>query len=125
MPAPTPIESRDQLLSRVAFEAIWERSVGSDTLNWDPRLESIFGYPLDEAVNHLDWWRAHVHPDDVERVERTAREALKSGASGWSNEYRLRRRDGSWIWVASRAAIERDANGRPLRAVGAMVDISL
>jgi two-component system sensor histidine kinase UhpB len=121
----TPTEARDRLLSRVAFEAIWERDLRAGTLNWDARLESIFGHPLDEVVNHLDWWRVHVHPDDVERVERTASDAIRSGASGWSHEYRLRRRDGSWIWVASRAAIERDADGRAVRAVGAMLDISL
>jgi two-component system sensor histidine kinase UhpB len=132
MPAPKPSfappplagEARERLLARVAFEATWERDLHSDALCWDRNLESIFGYPHDEAARHLSWWRERVHPDDVERVERVATQAIRGDAPGWSSEYRFRRKDGSWAWVASRCAIERDAGGRARRAVGAMIDIS-
>ncbi len=117
-------EARDRLLADVAFEAVWERDLQSDTLSWDRNLESIFGYHGDEVVNHISWWRERVHPDDLEQVEQIASQAIQSGASGWSNEYRFRRRDGSWAWVASRCAIARDAGGRARHAVGAMIDIS-
>ncbi len=122
-PAP-PSDARDRLLARVAFEAIWERDLGSDRLSWDANLESIFGYPRGEVVDHLNWWRDRVHPDDLQRVEDTASQAINGDAPGWSSEYRFRRRDGSWGWVASRCAIERDERGHARRAVGAMMDVS-
>ncbi|HEY6158165.1 MAG TPA: PAS domain-containing protein [Gemmatimonadales bacterium] len=132
MPAPNPSfappplagEARERLLARVAFEATWERDLHSDALCWDRNLESIFGYPHDEAARHLSWWRERVHPDDLARVEQAASQAIRGDAPGWSSEYRFRRKDGSWAWVASRCAIERDADGRAQRAVGAMIDIS-
>src|ERR1051326_8246803 len=132
MPAPNPSfappplagEARERLLARVAFEATWERDLHSDGLCWARNLESIFGYPHDEAARHLSWWRERVHPDDLARVEQAAAQAIRGGAPGWSSEYRFRRKDGSWAWVASRCAIERDADGRAQRAVGAMIDIS-
>jgi two-component system, NarL family, sensor histidine kinase UhpB len=117
-------EARDRLLAQVAFEAVWERDLQSDALNWDRNLESIFGYHRDEVVTHIRWWRERVHPDDIEDVEQITSQAIESGASGWSSEYRFRRKDGSWAWVASRCAIERDADGRASHAVGAMIDIS-
>src|SRR5205807_1574766 len=117
-------EERDQLLAHVAFEAVWERDIQSDAVTWDRSLESIFGYPRDEVVNHISWWRERVHPDDLGHVEQIASQAIRSGASGWSSEYRFRRKDDSWAWVASRCAIERDAEGRAHNAVGAMIDIS-
>ena len=116
-------EARDRLAG-VAFEAIWERDLESDALSWDENLESIFGYRRDEVASHLEWWRERVHPDDRARVEQTAAEAIRGDAPGWSNEYRFRRKDGSWAWVASRCVIERDAEGRARHAVGAMIDIS-
>ena len=116
-------QARDRLAG-VAFEAIWERDLDSDALSWDENLESIFGYPRDEVANHLGWWRERVHPDDHARVEQTAADAIRGDAPGWSNEYRFRRKDGSWAWVASRCVIERDAHGRARHAVGAMIDIS-
>ena len=124
LPAPLASEARDRLLARVAFEAIWERDLGSDALSWVGNLESIFGYPRDEVVDHLSWWRDRVHPDDLQRVEETALQAIHGDAPGWSSEYRFRRRDGSWAWVASRCAIERDDRGEARRAVGAMIDVS-
>src|SRR5438477_5043318 len=117
-------EARDRLLAHVAFEAVWDRDLQSDAVNWDRSLESIFGYHRDELVNHISWWRERVHPDDLEQVEQIASQAIRSGASSWSNEYRFRRKDGSWAWVASKAAIERDADGRAHHAIGAMIDIS-
>src|SRR5690349_22984745 len=117
-------EARDRLLARVAFEATWERDLGGDELSWDANLESIFGYPRDEVVDHLSWWRDRVHPDDLQRVEETSSQAINSDAAGWSSEYRFRRRDGSWASVASRCAIERDDRGHARRAVGAMIDVS-
>ncbi len=117
-------EARDRLLAHVAFEAVWERDLQSDTVSWDRSLELIFGYHRDEVVNHISWWRERVHPDDIEHLEQVVNQAIRSGASGWSNEYRFRRKDDSWAWVASRCAIERDADGRARYAVGAMIDIS-
>jgi two-component system sensor histidine kinase UhpB len=124
--APSPLvgEAREQLLARVAFEAIWERDLDSEALSWDRNLEPIFGYHRDEVASHVSWWRERVHPEDLERVEQTAAQAIRGDAPGWSSEYRFRRKDGSWAWVASRCAIERDAEGRARRAVGAMIDIS-
>src|SRR2546429_6711421 len=116
-------QARDRLAG-VAFEAIWERDLENDALSWDENLESIFGYRRDEVPGHLAWWRERVHPDDIERVEQAAADAIRGDAPGWSNEYRFRRKDGSWAWVASRCVIERDAEGRARRAVGAMIDIS-
>jgi PAS domain S-box-containing protein len=123
-PAPLRGEARDQLLARVAFEATWERDLDSQAMSWDGSVESIFGYDRGEVVGHLSWWRERVHPEDLERAEQTAIEAVRSGRYNWSNEYRFRRKDGSWAWVAARGAIERDGEGRAVRAVGAMIDIS-
>ncbi|HKR66592.1 MAG TPA: PAS domain-containing protein [Thermoanaerobaculia bacterium] len=117
-------ERRDVLLARIAFEAVWQRDLRTDALEWDGNLESIFGYRRDEVGHHIGWWRQHVHPDDLERVEAVTASALNSAASGWVNEYRFRRKDGSWAWVASRCVIERDGDGRAVSAIGAMIDIT-
>ena len=115
---------RERLLARIAFEAVWERDLRSDTLKWDGNVESIFGYRLDEVSNQIGWWRERVHPDDVRRVELISSRAIEGTDSGWSAQYRFRRKDGSWAWVASRCGIDRDSEGRARRAIGVMIDIS-
>jgi PAS domain S-box-containing protein len=117
-------ETRDRLLARIAFEATWERDLDSQAMRWGDSVESIFGYDRAEVVNHLSWWRERVHPEDLERAEQAAVEAVRGGGWVWSNEYRFRRKDGSWAWVTARGGIERDGEGRAVREVGAMIDIS-
>lgn len=117
-------EERDRLLARVVFEASWERLLDGDTMRWKAP-GPIFGYSGDEPRPTLTWWRERVHPGDRSRIEQTFAEATRRGAAVWSGEYRFRRKEGTWAWVWSRAAIERDAGGRALRAVGAMIDVTL
>jgi two-component system sensor histidine kinase UhpB len=118
-------EARARLLAQVSFEAVWERDVDSDMVRWDGNLESIFGYHRDEVIGQSrTWWRERVHPDDLPGVEAAAAAAIAGDAPGWSREYRFRRKDGSWAWVASRCAIARDADGRARRLIGALIDIT-
>lgn len=124
LPPSVPVDVRERLLARVAFEATWERDLDTGAKHWHGTLESIFGYTGEQVGATVEWWRERVHPEDRERVERIAQAALQSDAPGWSSEYRFRRRDGTWAWVWSRCAIERDSAGRAHRVLGAMIDIT-
>ncbi|HEX4561422.1 MAG TPA: PAS domain-containing protein, partial [Gemmatimonadales bacterium] len=96
---PSPAgETRDHLLARVAFEAIWERDLDTGVKRWDESLEVIFGYPRDEVAATVSWWRERVHPDDLGGVEEAAARAIDGGAPGWASEYRFQKKDGSWAW---------------------------
>ena len=70
-------------------------------------------------------WDQLVHPDDQARRQ-TAREAhLKGIEPSIDVEYRIRHRDGHWIWIHGRGkVVERDANGQPMRQVGCLQDIT-
>ena len=70
-----------------------------------------------------DFQQTFVHPDDREWSTRTAEAALLSGEPlAW--ERRLIRRDGEVIWEASHVGYELDEEGRPLRMIGAVQDIT-
>ena len=59
-----------------------------------------------------------------DHVVRTLRNAIASGRSTCSYEYRFRCRDGSYATVSDRAFIIPDDTGQPIRALGAMTDIT-
>ena len=42
----------------------------------------------------------------------------------WSEEYRFRHEDGSYRWFWDRGVLMRDAEGKPIRFIGCMTDIS-
>ena len=90
-----------------------------------PEYLAIHGLPPEAAQeSHEDWVR-RIHPEDREKTERQFLDAVKGDVRDYSAEYRIvRPSDGQVRWIAVKAEIERDAQGRALRLVGAHIDIT-
>ena len=90
-----------------------------------PEYLVIHGLPPDAAQESHEAWVARIHPEDRERTERQFIEAANGDVRDYSIEYRIvRPNDGEVRWIAVKAEIERDPDGRPLRLVGAHIDIT-
>ena len=90
-----------------------------------PEYLAIHGLPPEAAQeSHEDWVR-RIHPEDREKTERQFLDAVKGEVRDYNAEYRIvRPSDGQVRWIAVKAEIERDAQGRALRLVGAHIDIT-
>src|SRR6195952_3124273 len=90
-----------------------------------PEYLEIHGLPPDAAnESHEDWVR-RLHPEDREATEAKIREAIATRASDYSVRYRIiRPSDGETRWISVRSTIERDQQGRAVRLVGALTDIT-
>lgn len=81
----------------------WTADQQGRILYISPKAEGVFGYSKEEiCANDATVWLGRIHPADFSRVK-DAYEALFSNQSAFDQEYRLRRKDGEWIWVYSRA----------------------
>ncbi len=80
-----------------------------------PEYLAIHGLPPEAATEtHEDWVR-RIHPEDRERTERQFIDAVKGDVRDYNAEYRIvRPNDGQVRWIAVKAEIERDAQGRRL-----------
>jgi PAS domain S-box-containing protein len=85
-------------------------------------LKRLLGYCPVEYLKHADFWRAHVHPDDIESVE--AEQALLFERDRHTAEYRFRKKDGHYCWVSDEQHLIRDANGEPFEIVGSWSDVT-
>jgi PAS domain S-box-containing protein len=90
-----------------------------------PEYLLIHGLPPDAAnESHEDWVR-RIHPDDREATEKKFRDAVAGGARDYSVRYRIiRPSDGATRWISVKATIERDADGKAVRLVGAHTDVT-
>ncbi len=84
-------------------------------------LQHLLGYNPDEYLKHADFWRSHVHPEDLPEVEAKQVELFRSGEH--LAEYRFRKKDGSYCWVSDEQHLIRDEAGRPVEVVGSWSDI--
>jgi PAS domain S-box-containing protein len=114
---------RFELAASAVGSAIYDWSLRHGTVVWTQGLTEMCGYPLDEVVSTREWWVDQIHPDDRARV-RPQVEADAEEGRDFQTEYRFRARDGVYLDVQDRGRFLRDATGRAVRMVGAMVDVS-
>jgi two-component system, cell cycle sensor histidine kinase and response regulator CckA len=118
-------EARFHLAARAARDVVYDWKITTDEHFWSETLFSAFGYdPAQIETANDDWWAALVHPDDAPHVLGSLRRALEGKASAWSEEYRFRRSDGTYATVLDRGYLMRDEEGRAVRFVGSMIDLS-
>lgn len=111
-------------LAAAAVEgAIYDYDVASGTIEWTNGLERVFGYPVDEALSSQLWRLAHVHPEDLERYRDQLAEAI-GGGKDLLCEYRFLCQSGRYFHVWDRARAIQDADGRTVRMVGVIENIT-
>src|SRR5690606_38123206 len=91
-------EQRFRMTSLATNDLLYEWHVESGDVQWNEALQRVLGYPSGQ-FGHIADWEDAVHPDDRQRVIRDLHAAIDGGAESWSNEYRFRKRDGSYAVV--------------------------
>jgi two-component system cell cycle sensor histidine kinase/response regulator CckA len=113
-----------QIVARATHDAVRDFDVSSGRLSWPHGLKELLGYDAGSTIADISFWNEGVHPEDRVRVAASIREALSAKGEHWSGEYRFRRADGNYVHLLERALIERDPEGKALRFVGSLMDIT-
>ncbi|MBI5576553.1 MAG: PAS domain S-box protein [Deltaproteobacteria bacterium] len=84
----------------------------------------LTGHPAKDFLNRTVRWRDFIHPDDLEGVKQTFREAVGRGEKVLRVEYRIRHRDGNIRWLADRRQLVYDECGEFAYVDGLLLDIT-
>lgn len=85
-------------------------------------VRDLLGYDCKEYLESPDFWRARVHPEDLPRIEEGYARLFEEGRL--ANEYRFRKKDGSYCWISDDLQLLRNTAGEPIEIVGAWNDIT-
>ncbi|MBI2706674.1 MAG: PAS domain S-box protein [Actinobacteria bacterium] len=88
----------------------------------NPAWADLLGCTVEEVIGRRA--AEFVHPDDQPALQSIVDDLLAESVDHVRSERRLRRKDGSWVWVSSSITVERDAEGRPKGFQSFIVDIS-
>jgi PAS domain S-box-containing protein len=119
-------KSQDRLrrITDATQDALWEIDLNTNQLWWSEGARPLFGHSSAELQIGLEDWYRGIHPDDAARV-RTNFEAFMAGdAADWSDEYRFRRADGSYVFIHDQGRKFYSEDGVAQCIAGAMVDIT-
>ncbi|GAB4260036.1 MAG: hypothetical protein Kow0065_10190 [Methylomicrobium sp.] len=104
---------------------VWDWDLTTDQVLYSKRWKEVLGFDDNEIGCGLDEWLKRLHPDDLSQALDEVRKHIDGKTTRFHGEYRLLSKDGEWRWVSGRGMIvDRDDDGRPLRMIGTMTDIS-
>jgi PAS domain S-box-containing protein len=117
-------ELRYRLVADASHDVIWDWNLATNQVVWNEGLATRFGYDDGRVAPDASWWIDRIHPDDAARVARSIHEHIDGGSGAWQGEYRFRRADGTYAHVLDRGRVVRDPDGRAVRMVGSMLDLT-
>jgi len=115
--------ARYEAAVKATGQMLYEWNAATDRVTWAGSCEATLGYPEAEMPGDLDGWRDWVHSDDRAAFDHEAKRSLATGAP-FRLEYRVRRRDGSFIVVDNHGHFLPAGDGGPNRQVGFVVDVT-
>jgi|GEM_PF-2860146 len=103
----------------------WQWDIPSGRTTYNGTWCTMLGYSPEEIDSRIEFWKKRIHPDDFQQAIEQIDRYLRDSSSDYRSEFRIRHRDGHWIWVQSRGRITtHDAQGNPMRMTGIHLDIT-
>jgi PAS domain S-box-containing protein len=104
----------------IAHIGSWHLDVAPDRLTWSDEVFRIFGVTPDKPLTY-ESFLASIHPADKDAVDKAWAAAMRGAP--YDIEHRIVV-DGTVKWVRERAAVEFDDDGRALKGVGTVQDVT-
>ena len=118
-------EERLRLALAASKHAFYDIDVRSGVAQLSPEFPLMLGYAPEEYIPTLDNLRELMHPDDRERAFGAYESTVEGVSADFSAEYRHRTKTGGWKWLLSLGKVmAHDADGKALRLMGTVADIS-
>jgi diguanylate cyclase (GGDEF)-like protein/PAS domain S-box-containing protein len=117
-------EERYALAARGANDGLWDWKLSTGEIYFSPRWVQMIGYSEGEIAPEPGEWFGRIHPADVSRVQAELTAHRTGATAEFVSEYRMRHRNGSFIWMLSRGAVVRDPSGMAVRMAGSQTDIT-
>ncbi|HTL25279.1 MAG TPA: diguanylate cyclase [Burkholderiales bacterium] len=99
--------------------ALFEADVRTGSVTLSEQWTVMRGGPAGPEATNVAALKELLHPEEAPGIIEHSRKALRGEISHYDIEHRVRKLDGSWMWIRSRGEVaDRDRNGHALRIIG-------
>lgn len=111
-------------------DVIYQIGLGSEQYDYmSSSVKDMLGFDADEVMQGgPELILGRVHPDDIDRMKKRQEQNQSEDVEKTmvqDSEFRVKRADGTYIWVNNKRAVVHDADGKPVSIVGNVRDISV
>ena len=110
--------------SRATSDALWDWNTITDEIIVGESYSNLFGYQFKNNITTGQECVNFIHPDDRENYHVSEAHAVNTDVYKWTEEYRYLKLDGTYAYVKDKAVIIRNDEGKAIRMIGAMQDIT-
>lgn len=116
-------EERYGLVVEGASDALWDWDIVIDSayISW---WKNILGFEQQEIKDYYINWISRIHPGDFSRVIKRLEDHLKGTEPFFSCEYRIKLKNGKYIWILSKGKAIWNNYGQAVRMVGSHTEIT-
>ena len=115
---------RYDIVAKATSDTIWDWKMENDSFIWNKGIQGVFGYKKEDVGSTSKWWFDRIHPEDSLKMSVKLYSFLEQKTEKWQDEYRFQCADGSYKYVFDRGFLVKDANGKPIRMIGAIQDVT-
>jgi PAS domain S-box-containing protein len=116
---------RYTLATKATNDAIWDLDIVTGLYFWGEGFSHQFGHKPGHKIRVKKFWEMHIHPEDRERVLKNRDKFIRRKDKDlWLEEYRFKRADGKFALVSDRGFLIFGKEGKVIRMVGSMQDIT-
>lgn len=119
-------ESNDKydIVAKATSDTIWDWKIQEDQMIWSKGIEAVYGYNENEVGVGSSWWFENIHPEDSIKMSIKLYSFLEQKTEKWQDEYRFKCADNTYKYVLNRGFLLKDENGKAVRMIGAIQDIT-
>ena len=112
-----------RLMALNASDVLYVIHPDTNQLDWYGQIDQKLGYAEGEFPWTMEAWGSSIHPSDYGRVVKSYIRSWETGAP-FNEEYRIRRKDGTYIYWSDRGRPLYADDGKMVRFIGACTDIT-
>lgn len=120
------IESKERydIVAKATSDTIWDWKIDDDAFIWNKGIQGVFGYKKEEVGKNSNWWFERIHPEDSLKMSVRLYSFLDYKTDKWQDEYRFKCADGSYKYVIDKGFLVKNEEGKIIRMIGAIQDVT-
>ena len=116
-------EERFRVAAELASDLIYEWDIRDKRMEWFGNVAEHLGYESGEFLRTVEFWENALHPSDLDRMMGAIELHLAIGEP-LREEYRIRHKDGEFLYWTDRRRALRNENGASHKWIGVISDIT-
>jgi PAS domain S-box-containing protein len=117
-------KERYDIVAKATSDTIWDWRIEEDIMIWNKGIQGVFGYNKKDIDVSSKWWFARIHPEDSLKMSVRLYSFLDFVKDRWQDEYRFQCADGSYKHVIDRGFLIKNKDGKIVRMIGAIQDVT-